>query len=397
MHSWLRSLLAVAVVLVLACKGDPGPAGPQGDQGPPGDPGVASATAPLSLSGASNATVSISRATSSTDGYMAAADFRAVRITGGGNLIDWRSDLARWSNTCGSSPAVSIDGSDSQEGDSSFEMNVSAQNAAGSCEEYGELIEIDPTASYSGQIWVKLVAGAGGFYAGFATYDASKTLIDNRYFIANNVTLSVGSWQQLVGTIGGVGTGQSQFAANTRFARPIVNPNFNNIGITRVDGFKVFDSARRLPTLYRQGTTGITFPNTDNGCGLSAGSPWTNVPAMSVAINLPAPTEIELNFAGAMADLNARTEGLHCPLRYLIDGVVAPNASNDWGHYAWSTNNYMWHGISARRRVLVAAGNHTVTVQGRSGYCAGGTPNDLGFCTANADPSLGLYLEVVVP
>ena len=394
---WRFSLVAV-VAVGLACKGDPGPTGPQGDPGPPGDPGVARANAPLSLSGTSNATISIARATSTTDGYVAASDFKALRITGGGNLIDWRADLARWTNSCGSAPTVSIAATDSQEGDTSFEFNVSTQNAAGSCEEYGELIEIDPSATYSGQVWAKMVTGAGGFNAGFATYDASKTFIDNRYFIAQ-VTLTTGVWSQFVGTIGGVGTGQNNFPAAARFARPIVNPNFNNTGNTRVDGLKVFDGARRLPTLYRQGLTvaNQTFPNTDNQCAVSAGSPWTNVTGMSIAVNVPAPTEIELNFAGTMGDMNLRTEGLHCALRYLIDGQVLPGASGDFGHYAWSTNTWMWHGIGARRRALIGAGGHTVTVQARSGLCSTPGGSDTGYCVVNNDPALGLYLEVIVP
>jgi len=264
-------MLVVVVAVGLACKGETGATGPQGDPGPPGDPGVARANAPLTLSGASNATISIPRATSATDGYLAASDFRAIRITGGGNLIDWRADLARWSNTCGSIPAVTISSTDSQEGDTAFEFNVSTQDAAGSCEEYGELIEIDPTASYSGQVWAKLVTGAGGFGAGFATYDATKTFIDDRYFIADNATLTTGNWTQLVGAIGGVGVGQNNFPANARFARPVVNPNFNNTGNTRVEGLKAFDYARRLPTLYRRGASaGQFFPNTDNSCSTTA-------------------------------------------------------------------------------------------------------------------------------
>jgi hypothetical protein len=400
MHSCLRWLTTLAVVLVVACKGDKGDQGPQGDQGPPGDPGVARATAPLNLSGTSNATISIARASSTADGYLAASDFQALRITGGGNLLDWRADLSRWANTCGSNPAVTINGTDSQEGDTSFEFNVGTQNAAGSCEEYGALIEIDPTATYSGQVWAKLVTGAGGFYAGFATYDATKTFIDDRYFIANNATLATGTWTQFVGTIGGVGAGQIQFPANARFARPIVNPNFNNTGNTRVDGLKVFDGARRLPTLYRVGLNGVTsqsFPNTDASCGVTAGSPWTTVTGMSVGLTLPAPTEIELNFAGSMADQNARTEGLHCALRYLIDGVVVPGSDANFGHYAWSTNTFQWHGIGARRRALVAAGNHTVTVQARSGLCSPPAGYDTGLCYVDNTASLGLFLEVIVP
>ncbi|HEY8211372.1 MAG TPA: hypothetical protein VIG99_28005 [Myxococcaceae bacterium] len=398
MHSGLRFLLVCAVVVGLACKGEKGDPGAQGDQGPPGDPGVATATAPLALSGASNATISIARASSSADGYLAASDYRSLRATGGGNLLDWRSDLARWANTCGVNPAVTISTTDSQEGDTSFEFNVSAQNAAGSCEEYGEFIEIDPTASYSGQVWAKLVTGAGGFYAGFATYDAAKAPIDNRYFIANNATLTTGTWTQFVGAIGGVGAGNNAFPANARFVRPIVNPNFNNTGNTRVDGLKVFEGARRLPTLYRQGVSATqVLPNTDNSCGVTAGSPWTALNGMTINVSVNVPTEIELNFQGAMGDVNARTEGLHCALRYLIDGQVVANSSPTWGHYTWSTNTYQWHGISARRRALVGAGGHVVTVQGRSGLCSTPGGSDTGYCVAEVDQGLGLFLEVVVP
>jgi len=402
MRSPFRWMLLAAVAVTVACKGETGAQGPQGEQGPPGDPGVAYATAPLGLSGGVNATISIARATSAADGYLAASDFQTFhsrRSTGGGNLLEWRSDVARWANTCGVVPAVSSTPADSQEGDTSFEFNVATPDAAGSCEEYGELIEVDPTASYAGQVWAKLVAGAGNFYAGVATYDATKTFIDTRYFIASNATLAVGTWVQLTGAIGGVGAGQSAFPANARFMRPIVNPNFNNIGITRVDGLKIFEGVRRLPTLYRQGASAQqTFPNTDNQCATSVGSPWTTVNGMSVTFSVASPTEIELNFAGSLADMNARTEGLHCGLRYLIDSVVVPDASPNWGHYGWSTNNWLWHGISARRRALVSAGNHTVTVQGRSGLCSTPAGSDTGYCTVYVtDAGLNLYLEVLVP
>jgi len=344
---------------------------------------VAFATPPLTLSGASNATISLNR---------------PMRSTGGGNLLDWRSDVTLWANKCGGAPAVSITTTDSQEGDTSYEFNVSSPNAAGSCEEYGELIEIDPTYSYSGQVWAKLTGGAGGFYAGFATYDATKTFIDNRYFIASNATLTAGTWTQFAGAIGGVGTGNNAFPANARFARPIVNPNFNNIGITRVDGFKIFDAARRLPALYRQGASNQQiFPNTDNSCGVASGSPWTVVNGMSVTLSLAAPTEIELNFAGSMGDHNLRTEGLHCGLRYLVDGNVVVGADANWGHYAWSTNTWQWHGIGARRRALVGSGNHVVTVQARSGLCSTPGGSDTGYCVVDNTPSLGLFLEVLVP
>jgi len=384
MGSWFRVLLVAVVAAGLACKGDPGAAGARGEQGPPGDPGVAFATPPLALSGASNATISLTR---------------PMRSNGGGNLLDWRSELPLWANKCGVAPAVSIATADAQEGDTSFEFNVSTPNTAGSCEEYGDLIEIDPTSSYSGQVWAKLVGGAGNFSAGFATYDATKTFIDNRYFIANNVTLTSSTWLQFAGAIGGVGTVNNTFPANARFARSIVNPNINNIGITRVDGFKIFDSARRLPTLYRQGLSvgSQTLPNTDNSCGVAPGSPWTVLTGMSVSFSLSAPTEIELDLAGGMGDRGTRTEGLHCGVRYLIDGVVLGGASADWGHFGWSTNLWQWHGISARRRAMVGAGNHTVTVQARSGLCSTPAGSDTGYCEASSDLALGLFLEVLVP
>lgn len=394
----MLKMLPAAVLLALGCEGKQGLQGVPGEtgpQGPAGPVGVATASAPLSLSGNS---LAIARATGTSDGYLAASDFRAFRTTAGGNLLDWKADVGRWANACGVAPATSIAAADSQEGDTSFEFNVSTPNAAGSCQVYGDFIEIDPTITYYGQVWAKLVGGAGNFYAGFTTYDAAKAPIDNRYFIANNTTLTVGTWVQLAGSIGGIGGGQNAFPAAARFVRPIVNPNFNNIGITRVDGFKVFENARRLPTLYRDGANADQMlPNTDNTCGVAAGSPWTVVNGMSVTFSVPGPTEIELNFAGSMADQNTRTEGLHCGLRYLIDGTVVPGAGNDWGHFGWSTNTWTWHAIGARRRALVAAGSHTVTVQGRSGLCSTPTGSDPSYCWVSTDPALGLYLEVVVP
>jgi len=80
MRSWFRSLsiVAVAVAVCLACTGAKGDKGDTGDPGQQGPPGVAAATPPLMLSGANNATISLAR---------------PMRSTGGGNLLDWRSDV----------------------------------------------------------------------------------------------------------------------------------------------------------------------------------------------------------------------------------------------------------------------------------------------------------------
>jgi hypothetical protein len=145
----------------------------------------------------------------------------------------------------------------------------------------------------------------------------------------------------------------------------------------------------------RQGLTAVVnAPNSDNACGLSVGSPWTVLTGMSISVNLPVATEVELGFTGSIGDLNARTEGLHCGVRFLVDGAVVAGADASFGHFMWSTNNYMWHASGSERQVALAAGVHTITVEGRSGLCAGA--GDPGLCHfSNVD--YGLVLNVLVP
>jgi hypothetical protein len=136
------------------------------------------------------------------------------------------------------------------------------------------------------------------------------------------------------------------------------------------DGSGYVELGARLPTRYRQrATAAVSPPNTDKSCVVTAGSPWTDVPGMEVKFKVDRPTEIELGFTGSMADQNGPTQGLHCGLRYLIDGNVLDDADPNWGHYFWSVSYYQWFGLGTERRATVTAGAHSVRVQARSGLC----------------------------
>ena len=212
------------------------------------------ASAPLLSSGGAAPNLTLPQANGSTAGFISAADwntFNTKRSVGGRNLIDWLPNAASWVNSCGNVATVSVEGVDHREGNSSFQFDVLAVNTSGSCTVYGDFIPVDPTLVYSGRVVAKLVAGTGPFFAGVATYDGSKVFIANRYFIANAVVLVGGAWTPLEGQISAAGTGQGQFPANTRFVRPLVNPNFNNLGITRVDSLELWAAEPTAPRIAR--------------------------------------------------------------------------------------------------------------------------------------------------
>jgi len=170
------------------------------------------------------------------------------------------------------------------------------------------------------------------------------------------------------------------------------------------DGSNYIDlGPRKLPQRFRAAPSSTVFlRNANDGdatmyCNQPS-APWFPIPGMSVTFTAQRQTEIEMSFTGSIADLNARTEGLHCTFRYLIDGSpVGPLPDPAWGHFIWSTNNYMWGVLGTELRSTVAAGSHTVTVEGRSGVCSPPAGYDTGLCVLPAGTSYGAALNVVVP
>jgi hypothetical protein len=155
---------------------------------------------------------------------------------------------------------------------------------------------------------------------------------------------------------------------------------------------------RRLPTRLRdRPDSGLVAPNTDGSCAITANSPFVNIPGMSVSFTADRATEIDVELSGSVYDLNGRTEGLHCGVRYVIDGVVAAGTDPNWGHSMWSTNTYLWHEYGNVHRFTVAAGSHTVTAQLRSGLCSPPVGYDTGLCGVDGSTGFGVVLNVLVP
>jgi len=132
------------------------------------------------------------------------------------------------------------------EGDSSFEFNVPpGSGTQGAWFVYGDFVAIDPRLTYRGSVSAKLVTGAGDFSAGYMAFDAAKAALaangggSASYFIASNSVLTIGNWTNFMGVVSGEGTGPTQFPVGTRFIRPIVVVNRDNIGITRVDAMRI--------------------------------------------------------------------------------------------------------------------------------------------------------------
>jgi hypothetical protein len=156
--------------------------------------------------------------------------------------------------------------------------------------------------------------------------------------------------------------------------------------------------APRLPRLYQQGATSlIDFPNTDASCSITANSPWTDIPGMAISVTVPSPTEVELEMVGSLAfDRGLPTAGLHCALRYLVDGAVIDGANPNWGHILVSTSEFSWAQLGTARRTVLLAGTHSITVQGRTGLCAG-SPPDSNYCRVEPPTAPGPLLTVLVP
>jgi hypothetical protein len=165
------------------------------------------------------------------------------------------------------------------------------------------------------------------------------------------------------------------------------------------DGVAYVELSNRLPTRLRQGATAdVTFPNTDGSCAAGPGSPWTDVTGMSVSFALARPGEVELSLQGSMADEGAETVGLHCPIRFVVDGEVLANAHPDWGHYLWSISGWGWHPTGSERRISLPAGNHKISVQGRSATClTGADVTNLCKIPGVSHSQVSMTLDVLVP
>jgi hypothetical protein len=208
----MKRALAAAALVSLACAGPKGDKGEQGDpgaQGAQGTPGVPGAPAP-----------------------------------GGNNLILWGSDASKWSQLTGAPSTAAANTTDVIEGDASFEFNVPSGTQGGYFV-YGDYIAVDPRVTYVGALSVKLVNGAGDFSAGVEAYDKAKTRLDANdaqravFFMANQRTLTTGTWTDFTGALVGEGSGADQLPAGTRFIRPVVFVNRNNIGTTLVDALRL--------------------------------------------------------------------------------------------------------------------------------------------------------------
>lgn len=237
-----RVVALLLLALVLACKGEKGDKGETGDTGNNGPPGPPGPQGPKGGPGA-----------------------------GGNNLIDWGSNLAGWKFETGTQGTITLNTTDVREGDSSFDFAISS-GSTGAVYMYGsDYIPVNPTMIYQGRISAKLLLGAGTFYAGYAAYDAAKNPLTGNggaagYFIANNATLTTGAWTDFTGMISGEGTAIDQFPVGTRFIKPLIIVNSNNVGTTRVDAFAIFPDTSIRTIARWQG-----YANDDTNSGTLSG------------------------------------------------------------------------------------------------------------------------------
>lgn len=207
------AVLTVALAVGLACQGAIGPQGVPGEPGPQGAAGATGAVGPTGPQG--------------------------PPAPGGNNLLLWGGAASAWTQVSGAPSTVVANTTDVREGESSFEFTVPSGTQGGYFT-YGDFIAIDPTQVYRGQLSVKLVNGAGDFSAGYRAFDKDRAQVgSDTYFIASNLVLTTGAWTDLTGLVVGEGTVSDQFPVGTRFIKPIVAVNRNNIGTTLVDAFKI--------------------------------------------------------------------------------------------------------------------------------------------------------------
>ncbi|MBS2032549.1 MAG: hypothetical protein JST54_32045 [Deltaproteobacteria bacterium] len=336
-----------------------GPAGPTGPAGAAGAQGPAGPTGPAGANGAAGAT-----------GPTGPAGSPAPLGTGA-NLIYFTKDVTQWTNVGGTAPVYTLNPADSLSGSASFDITVSS-GTSGEWSTYGDFIPVDPTHHYVGEINAKLITGAGTFYAGYVAYDANKNVLAGNggtygYFIANGVALTA-SWTHFKGVIAGTGTTIGTFPAGTRFIKPLVITNYNNIGDTRVDGFEIYESDTNIiQNVFSNGGTG--------------GGSWVTVANSSItATTRGGPLQIFTNIS-----LNGAT-GSHTTCQPIVDGSWAGSYSGmtNFGDPFWKeglvyTGDGTWHVWSSSRVYTgIPAGSHTFAVQcatntGTAGYCNAGS------------------------
>lgn len=175
-----------------------------------------------------------------------------------------------------------------------------------------------------------------------------------------------------------------------------VDPTVAELAVDYVRLDPVSDTGPRLPRKLRQrASADVMFPNTDDSCGLTAGSPWTPVPGMAISFSLPAPTEVEVATSGSLSfDIGDPTPGLHCAFRYVVDGQLLEPSHEMFGHWMVATSGFSWAVLGTDRRIQLSAGAHTISVEGRSALCRGAQP-DKHYC--GVGPDLFPELTVVLP
>lgn len=199
--------------------------------------------------------LTLAQASSSTDGYLSASDWNTFNNKaqgGGNNLINWLPDLSRWTLLNGAAATLQLNTDDTLSGDTSVDITTES-GATGAIYTYGDFIPIDPRMLYQGRISVKRVAGAGTFSAGYAAYDSSKAVLAGNgstygTFIASAVTLTTGGWMDFSGAVMGEGTASNQFPVGTRFIKPLIISNADNVGTLRLGAFSIFPDNGGTPS-----------------------------------------------------------------------------------------------------------------------------------------------------
>jgi len=218
-----------------------------------------------------------------------------VDQTGGGmgrNLIQWGSDLAKWTldpATTNRTIALNTTASEVREGDASFTFSSTTIAEPGVIAWYGpEYIPVDPNVVYEGRISAKALNGStigsdftGYFSAGFIPYDSGMNQLAGNggvnaptvgvlkcsTFLADGIawtSFSAASFNYYTARITGEGTALNQFPVGTRYIRPCVGTNIVGIGRTVIDSFEFYGRAAAFGgTVYTQwGTRTCTAPGT---------------------------------------------------------------------------------------------------------------------------------------
>jgi hypothetical protein len=162
-----------------------------------------------------------------------------------------------------------------------------------------------------------------------------------------------------------------------------MNDNFNALDMR-------LTTVEALPTVVAASATntGNVPPNT---------AAFTDIPGMSVTINLAKASLVQFNAIGTQrtTDTNATTI-CHVGYRYVVDGAPMTNSDPTWGqHINVSNGAYTWHSTWAvAQSATLAAGMHTIKVQavnpspnGGCYVCAesNGTQTAYDSCTLNVN------------